>query len=204
MRHEQAKKVVRCAVLVDLESAAKMFKVDLYGTAQRKAIPGLVFAIQEIVAKEIQKLNLAVRYIVRLRLYHGWRKLFSTQETVPLRGAFYGREYLRGIGRRIGSVSFQDEIEFGDELICNTPHKPLWYTFRGDRQKMVDTAIACDLLYGLNASIYDLAVIIGGDDDLLPPVFTATAAGHDVILLRSEVKSLSEVTPYPTPELVLI
>jgi hypothetical protein len=47
----------------------------------------------------------------------------------------------------------------------------------GDREKMVDTALTCDVLVDARSSPETLRLILAEDDDLVPAAFTADAWG---------------------------
>lgn len=124
---------------------------------------------------------------VRIRLYHGWTA--GTTQTPNRRAFAKVPEAMRPDdifpSSRILAAS---EIEFGDRLIDALPireqrgsriHLP--NTFRrqhSDREpteKMVDTALATDLLSWARTEPDSVALVFSGDDDMVPPVFTAEA-----------------------------
>jgi hypothetical protein len=96
----------------------------------------------------------------------------------------------------MGEVIFDPYFGFGNELSCGGRRSMLYDTLRPhDRQrpnsdleqKMVDTALASDLLDHArrHRSQKDRgALVIGDDDDLLPPVLTAIEWGSWVRVLR--------------------
>jgi len=104
--------------------------------------------------------------------------------------------------RTLGIVSFTREIKFGNELACNTPRNPLFSTVNSLGQKMVDTAIACDLLYLLKTGAVEIAIIMSDDDDYIPAAFTAEVWGLRSILLRTNGQSIDHVSKIPAERLV--
>lgn len=124
---------------------------------------------------------------VRLRLYHGWTA--GTTQTPNRRAFSMVPEYLQPDDIYPSSrVLSSSDIEFGDRLLEALPireqvgsriHLP--NTLRrqnADREpteKMVDTALATDLLSWARSDPDSIAIVFSGDDDLVPPVFTAEA-----------------------------
>ncbi len=81
-------------------------------------------------------------------------------------------------------VRFLENVEFGDRLLAasaNRLHAKLGIhlpnTLRSqdgvDAEKMVDTALATDLLYTAFTEPRDWICVVAEDDDLVPPLFTA-------------------------------
>ena len=136
------------------------------------------------------------RYRVRLRLYAGWHA--GTTRTDYFHGVDkIRRKYARGI-RTYGRVVFlggDDGIQFGARLACASERRlvrkhdvHLLDTLRrrGDGQlteKMVDTALVADLLGLAMRREADRYVVVSDDDDMLPGVFAAEAAGARVRML---------------------
>jgi len=67
---------------------------------------------------------------------------------------------------------------------------------------MVDTAIACDLLYLLKTGAVEIAIIMSDDDDYIPAAFTAEVWGLRSILLRTNGQSIDHVSKIPAERLV--
>lgn len=124
---------------------------------------------------------------VRLRLYHGWTA--GTTQTPNRRAFAMVPEAMQPDdifpSSRILAAS---DIEFGDRLIDALPtreqrgsriHLPntlrRQYSDREPTEKMVDTALATDLLSWARTEPDSVALVFSGDDDMVPPVFTAEA-----------------------------
>ena len=56
-----------------------------------------------------------------------------------------------------------------------------------NEQKMIDTMISCDLIYG--ASIYDKVIIVSSDDDFVPVLKTLLNKRKDVELFETKINS---------------
>lgn len=124
---------------------------------------------------------------VRLRLYHGWTA--GTTQT-PNRRAFAKIPEAMQPDDIFPSsrVLAAGDIEFGDRLIDALAKREqsgsrihLPNTLRkqqGGRkpvEKMVDTALATDLLSWARTEPDSIALVFSADDDMVPPVFTAEA-----------------------------
>ncbi|MGO8500981.1 hypothetical protein AB9F35_05740 [Rhizobium leguminosarum] len=138
---------------------------------------------------------------VRVRLYHGWTSGITQTEN---RRAFSRVAELLNPDDIFPSprVVALSEVEFGDRLIDALPirenpglriHLP--NTLRRQRggsdpvEKMVDTALASDLLSWARSESNSIALVFSGDDDMVPPVFVAEAwmkpFGGTLYLIRS-------------------
>lgn len=121
---------------------------------------------------------------VSFRLYHGWHKgweetenLRSVNTAVAERGSPIWR-----------NVAFAREVEYGHTLLSalrtrltgKSIHLP--GTLRQQArnaapvEKMVDTALAADLLYWAFSAGEGWALVMSNDDDVIPPVLTAEAS----------------------------
>jgi hypothetical protein len=180
---------------VDLESTAKCFRLPLYTTPPSIMIPKLVNTIQNCAAAALKQFPGEPKpFLVRIRLYHGWRHDLPSGRLTELRAKFDQLIVTREFPRTIRPVTFQGELEYGDIPLADEERRPIWHTYRDGKQKMVDTAIATDVVYGFTRGNFDVAVILGDDDDLLPPVITAAAAGFPIMLLRSAETTTDKIT----------
>lgn len=143
--------------------------------------------VGKLAAKHLCNTYPDVAFRVRLRLYHGWTT--GTMQTANRRAFATVPEAMRPDDiYPSGRVLAASEIEFGDRLIDALPlreqpgtriHLP--NTLRQQRgnkpptEKMVDTALAADLLSWARSEPESIALVFSGDDDMVPPVFTAEA-----------------------------
>jgi len=92
-------------------------------------------------------------------------------------------------GSRIYNVSFSTDYKYSDIMLCDSQRMPLYNTLhrREDtgklEQKMVDTALACDVLHSAKYKESGVCIIIGDDDDLMPILFCAEAWKMRIVLL---------------------
>jgi hypothetical protein len=95
--------------------------------------------------------------------------------------------------RNIGTISFGADFGYGDTLSCATSRNPLFDTLRVDpdtgrpKQKMVDSALICDLLHLVRTKTSFAYMVIADDDDFIPALFTAEKWGGRVALLQNRV-----------------
>ena len=137
------------------------------------------------------------RHRVRLRLYAGWHA--GTTRTDYFHGIDGIRRKHASKVRTYGRVAFlggdDGGIQFGARLVCASDKRlvrkhgvHLLDTLR-DRdgeptEKMVDTALVADLLGLAMRKQADRYVVVSDDDDMLPGLFAAEAAGARVRMLR--------------------
>ena len=126
------------------------------------------------------------RFHVSLRLYAGWHK--GWQETEQLKAATQAVESEDFGALSSSNTSFVAAVQFGHTLLEAVPerqhrkppiHLPntLREQDRSQRptEKMVDTALATDLLSWARNQRNEWALVLAEDDDLVPPVLTAEA-----------------------------
>lgn len=123
------------------------------------------------------------RFGVSFRLYHGWHK--GWQETDNLRAVITASAERGSTSWQ--NVAFAEQVEYGHTLLSALPRRMtgksihLPATLRQQAanlpavEKMVDTALAADLLYWAFAGGEGWAVVMSNDDDVIPPVLTAEA-----------------------------
>jgi len=146
--------------------------------------------------KKIEKSN---KFDVTLRIYHGWHRGF---EVTPRRKALTTAAAGSSTLSNAPLILIRPEIEFGDKLMsaaysrlhsklnCHVPNtlrkslKPPY----NDEEKMVDTAIAADVVDLAYRDPARWLVIVGEDDDLVPPLMVAdgvrTNRDGKVVLFR--------------------
>ena len=129
----------------------------------------------------------SVRFRVAFRFYHGWHKGFeATENRKVMVGLVAETDFTNLPSSR--NVRFLEEVRYGDELLTAPPQRAhtrppvhLPDTWRQQEQsgprveKMVDTAMAADLLDRAHSAPHEWALILSEDDDMIPPVFTAEA-----------------------------
>lgn len=193
---------IRVTAFVDWNSQLRAVdqQVDRdFSDQARAALRRLGANLSRIIARE----EVSARFRLSLRFYCGWTQGYTRTDYFK---ALSGLVEIFDIDllfpcERISVVS---DIEFGDRLIDGLPKRQharlgihLPNTLRRQawdelNEKMVDTALACDLLSWVRANPDGWAVVVSNDDDMVPPVFVAEAwlqpsAGR-VLLMRSQGK----------------
>jgi uncharacterized LabA/DUF88 family protein len=136
---------------------------------------------------------------VSLRLYHGWHKGFEPTINRKAVQLVIGSADYATLSQR-ENVIFLPNVEFGDRLMNALDrrlhprlgiHLPntLRRRYREDvEEKMVDTALAADMVSVALTELSDWMIVLTEDDDLIPPVYVAEAALRDaggrVVILR--------------------
>ncbi len=145
------------------------------------------------------------RFRVSFRLYHGWYKGWQATDGFKAAGqAVLDTDFAT---LSDGRVDFSSTVDYGHTLLAAAPerlHRPerrrrsppihLPNTLRDQAkgqppmEKMVDTALAADLLAWARQSPSEWALVLAEDDDVVPPLFTAEAwikpHGGRALLLR--------------------
>lgn len=185
-------------ILVDWHNLQARIDEEFNKDPRRKIKP-LVLRIQQQTAKVLTKSGGGKRFRASIRIYYGWH---VKREATPFRREFERYRFDQDFARTIGLVSFTAGYEFGNELSCYDDPMPLYDTYRGggqdEGQKMVDTAITCDLLHQVRTHPDMYGIVISDDDDYLPAIITARhwspKSGGRSVLLRVLERDLRIVT----------
>ena len=152
--------------------------------------------VERVVSDYLVESAAGSRFQVRLRLYGGWHA--GTTATPHLQGVVKVRDSYAGRVRtysrnRVAFLGGTDGIRLGARLACVPGRLPRKHDFhlldtlrhrdRERREKMVDTALVVDLLGLATRREADLYVVVSDDDDMLPGLFAAEAAGARVGML---------------------
>ncbi|MCJ2091758.1 hypothetical protein MKK67_04440 [Methylobacterium sp. J-072] len=158
--------------------------------------------IRPAIADYLTALDKSVIYRVKWRIYHGWYS--GRTKTKDLRTI---EEFaLNCRDTVLNKISFTSDIGLSHGMLCGGRRLPLFDTLRlteeqsadgmtkqVERQKMVDTALICDLLQSTRSSKETIHLIFGDDDDLLPGVFMAETWGAQVHVLRRRINASRHV-----------
>jgi hypothetical protein len=142
---------------------------------------------------------------VSLRFYHGWHKGFEeTGNRKAIKVVIANTDFSTLSTRP--NIVFNPEIGFGDCLISALPQRMhvrpaihLPNTLRdalsggGVEEKMVDTALASDVIVSAYAEPGNWILVATEDDDIVPSLFSAEAAtirkGSRVLLMTERRRS---------------
>ena len=127
-----------------------------------------------------------LRFRVSFRLYHGWHR--GWQPTGGLRAATQAVGAANFAALSGERIEFSPKVQYGHTLLTALPerqhprrslHLPNTLRDQGRGQprteKMVDTALAADLLAWARLFPSEWALVLAEDDDVVPPLFTAEA-----------------------------
>lgn len=121
---------------------------------------------------------------VILRLYHGWRKGYEATANLRAMRRVIAETDFSAVSEK-PSVTYSSNVAFGDCLLSALPkrlhsghgiHLPNTLRDRGDQrheEKMVDTALASDLVVSAYRDPDEWVLLVAEDDDLIPPLFAA-------------------------------
>jgi hypothetical protein len=155
------------------------------------------------IAKTLVALDARCRFRVGMRLYHGWHRGLTPSENRRALSQLVDDPSFRLVSPHL-NVIFDTPILFGDFLLAALPHRVLRSpkihlpdTLRAgvrigdpDREKMVDTAMACDIMVQARSDPIEWRLVLAEDDDLVPALFAAEAwtkqKGGRTVLIRRE------------------
>ena len=138
---------------------------------------------------------------VVLRLYHGWHKGWEPTENLRATVSTVSTTDFSALART-PNVVWSSNVQYGHTLLAALPerahvrppiHLPDTYRRQARNEpraeKMVDTALAADLLDWARRGKNEWALVLSEDDDVVPPLFTAEAwirpHGGRVFLVRA-------------------
>lgn len=161
--------------------------------------------VADRVARVLSSLFPAERFLIDLRLYHGWHKGFEpTANRKAIVQAVAEADFSALSPKE--KIIFSGRTEFGDHLLAALPerlhvrpaiHLPNTLRKQDKRrdlvEKMVDTALAADLVASAIMDADAWLLVVTEDDDLVPPLFAAEAlirgAGGRALLLRNRTQA---------------
>lgn len=136
------------------------------------------------IAQCLVRVDTGLNFQVHLRLYHGWRKGFEeTANLKAIRTVIAETDFSTASDKP--SVAYSSNVGYGDCLLSALPrrmhqklgiHLPNTFRDRGSRgheEKMVDTALAADLVVCAYQDPNEWILLVTEDDDLIPPLYTA-------------------------------
>ena len=139
------------------------------------------------IARCLNNVDPAQRFSVSLRLYHGWHKGFEPSLNRRAITRVIAETDFVAISPR-PNIIFRENVAYGDRLIAALPgrlhgrlsiHLPNTLRDRlggrGEEEKMVDTALAADIVVSAFQDPNDWILVASEDDDLVPPLFSAEA-----------------------------
>jgi hypothetical protein len=202
MIDEASTRVIRVLAFVDWNAQIHLSgldaKNDPLGTAN-----GVLQRTARRVALSLAATNKLAKFSVNLRLYHGWHRGFEPSANKKAVKTAIAAVDFAGLSS-LPNVTFRETVGYGDCLLSALPqrmhpslaiHLPntLRTQNRLDGEKMVDTALATDVVFTAFNEPKDWIVVVAEDDDLVPPIFSAEALLHPhgsrALLLHSRRRS---------------
>ncbi|MCD0258140.1 hypothetical protein JWH11_07855 [Xanthomonas melonis] len=145
------------------------------------------------------------KFLVDIRLYHGWHKGFRpTGHRRAAELAIQNIDFSKVSSRQ--NVAYSGKVEYGDRLLVAQDSR-LHHTLsihlpntvrsqdkrRPDVEKMVDTALATDLLTTSFQDPETWVLVVTEDDDLVPPLYAADLVlshfGSRALLIRTRTRN---------------
>ena len=192
--HEQARRPISATAFVDWR--AQMHNADCVDAPAMEGARRTLAQTTRLVGRALAAEKFQFR--VSFRLYHGWHKGWEPTDGLKAAAEAVGTtDFTPVFGDR---VAFSPTVQYGHTLIAALPerqhagrsiHLPNTLRDQGAPQpteKMVDTALAADLLAWARQSPSEWALVLAEDDDVVPPLFTAESwikpHGGRALLLR--------------------
>ncbi|HYD38397.1 MAG TPA: hypothetical protein VEA60_12335 [Allosphingosinicella sp.] len=139
--------------------------------------------VSEQIASMLSELDSRSHFVVEMKLYHGWhRGLTPTESYAAVRDIMAERM----APQRVGRITYDWRQPFGCVLTDASAHRlhrilrvHLPNTLRAGiedtvlREKMIDTALTCDVLSSARWNPEDVRLILAEDDDVVPSAFVA-------------------------------
>lgn len=186
-------RIIQVTAFIDWDTARRCGVKTKRPTNSSKRWKDSIEFLQNSIAEVLSNKFSDDRCRVTLRFYHGWytgKSKTSDRTAFELEVASCQQNSLF-LNKTIKRTSFVPEITYCDFLLSDIDKEyRLYDTLRRredgrEEQKMIDTAISCDVLEFIRPSPDGrLALIVGADDDLLPALFTATTWKRKVFMLR--------------------
>lgn len=174
---------IRVTCFVDWNSQLLLTGLDY----KKEPVKTAHTALQQVtrrIAQCLVKVDTGANFQVNLRLYHGWRKGYApTTNLKAIRKVIAETDFSTASDKP--SVTYSSNVGFGDCLISALPrrmhpkdgiHLPDTLRDRGSQgheEKMVDTALAADLVVCAYQDPNEWILLVTEDDDLIPPLFAA-------------------------------
>jgi hypothetical protein len=175
--------VKRVTALIDWDTAKRVWPVKQ--EHKLRDLEQIIGKLQGAIATYLSAIESESHFRVRWRMYHGWHR--GKSKTAD---RLIFERYVRSARSRNIRKSFGADFTYSETLSCNTHRAPLFDTLRRDeytaelRQKMVDTALVCDLLHLVRTRDSHMYMIVADDDDFVPALFTAESWNGKVVLLH--------------------
>lgn len=192
-------RILKAILYVDWGAAQRVANFSFKHRSRRmgQLIREAVDELDKIVAAKLAPAVGKSPVRVTRRVYSGWRQgATKTEQRIAFEGVVAD---IRGDPRRVGGVSFDSDVQWGDELLCGGPRALIYDTVgrvvtgkpKGGHQRvppkaqrMVDMSIGADLLCAVRQKIADMHILVCDDDDIWPAIVTAKEWGGNIKIIR--------------------
>lgn len=174
---------IHVTCFVDWNSQLLLTRID-YESQPIDAARAAFRQVTRRIAQCLVSVDTRNNFQVHLRLYHGWRKGYEpTTNLKAIRTIIAETDFSTASDKP--SITYSGNVGFGDCLLSALPqrmhpkqgiHLPNTFRDRGAQkhaEKMVDTALAADLVVCAYQDPNEWILLVAEDDDLIPPLFTA-------------------------------
>ncbi len=195
----KATRVVQVVAFIDWNSQLMLAAADPYEDPERSSKEALRLTTRRI-ARCLSPLGEGTNFKVALRLYHGWHKGFEPSVSLRAVQIAIATADFSAMSQR-DNVIFSDDVTFGcrllsalgsrlhPKLLIHLPNTLRQRQKNKWEEKMVDTALAADVVTAAYSEPASWVLVVAEDDDAIPPVFSVepilSTLGSRVILLRT-------------------
>ncbi|WP_304306892.1 hypothetical protein [Pseudacidovorax intermedius] len=178
--------IVDVIAFVDWNAQLRLTKVDSGQNPEGAAELAFKQTARRI-ARCLDAVDKNIRFRVMFRLYHGWHKGYEPTANRKAVKLVIAKTDFASLSQK-PNVLFSPSVEFGDHLLYAEPirllgrlncHLPntLRSRFGSEtEEKMVDTALAADVVALAHREQKNWIIVVTEDDDLIPPVYVAELA----------------------------
>lgn len=178
--------IVNVIAFIDWNAQLLLTKKDCAADPQGTAEAAFKQTARRI-AKCLASFGSEWRFKVSMRLYHGWHKGYEPTVNRKAAKLVVARMDFASLSQR-NNVVFSPFVEFGDNLLhatasrlhprlnCHLPNTVRSRYGSEIEEKMVDTALAADVVASAHRDDKNWIMVVTEDDDLIPPVYAAEFA----------------------------
>jgi hypothetical protein len=186
-------RIIGITAFIDWNSQLLLSGINAEKDPERAAAAALTVTARRI-AKCLTEKDPTARFRVSMRLYYGWHKGYEPTQGRKAAQVLIGKTDFATLSTK-PNVIFSPLVTFGDKLTnaldrrlhqrlsIHLPNTVRERSHNDLEEKMVDTALAADVVTTAHRDEGDWIMVVTEDDDLIPPIFVAES-----ILARSDSK----------------
>lgn len=177
------KQLVQVACFIDWNSQLLHTKIDYIRDPLNAARLAFKQTMRKIACR-LSEIDSKLQFMVSIRLYHGWHKGYEQTANMKAVRKVIAETDFAVVSEKQG-VFFTENVGWGSCLLSALPsryHQSLGIHLpntlrnkskKGHEEKMVDTALAADLVFSACNDPSAWIILVTEDDDLIPPLFIA-------------------------------